>query len=98
MLGRADDHGVELAFAFKQPAEIAFLPGPRMDGRRGRETPRRDITQGDDVLGGDPLQVAPAPATGADDREPQPAVEILAAQEGRRGQHGGGATGELAAG
>ena len=51
-----------------------------------------DIAQRDDVLPGNTLRVAAASPPGRDDRDVQLAVEILPAQEGRRGQDPRGGT------
>ncbi len=102
VLAGADDHGVEVGGPVEQLAEIGERAGLRMRGLGGVERRPAHVAQGDDVLGGDALEVGRAAAAGADDGDVQLVVEVLAAEDRRRAGHDAGrgqrATDELTTG
>ncbi len=89
VLGGADHHGVELAGMVEETPEVHLLARVREGGGRLVEGVAVHVAQRGDVLARDALQVRAAPATAADDGEPQP-LSGLGAEDGRaRGPDGG---------
>jgi hypothetical protein len=83
VLGRADDDGIEFTGPVIDPAVVSFATSMGVGHRRPVDCRFEHVTECDDVLGADIMEVRPSSTADADHGDVELLVEVPAAEEGR---------------